>query len=1426
MVCRIYLVLLLGGVVLNPISIAQQYGQLELLNTEDGLSQGMIFDILKDRDGFLWIATKDGLNQYNGHDFKTFVNDPNDPWSISGNHIIHLFEDSKGRIWASTENEGLNIYDKTSERFHRLEHNPDSPSGLTGEYITAIAEDTSGYFIVNVDYKELNMFRLNEDFFTKQTPPQIIRVPVPDLNESDAAQISSKDHIVKNIKGVATDAKKRIWVSGYNTIFQLNCKKAKLIPAIEGLSFVNAHPDDNGGIWFISNKSFPTRWDGENIQAIPAKLTEENYDTKEILNMGFINDSILIGNTNAGIYSLDLKEHRNGVDKNKNDSKAHDLFWTIEVNRTLIKHNVSAISIGQSGKIWIGTNGYGVYKTNLKKSLFSHHLPGISIRRIYPISKSEFVSKDLDGAIQNLDGSMYTKLDVECPPWWPWNTGELLYSKSGSLWLKWFGFTVDGVLSRKKEEMYYLRKYEANLKTYKEYYYSWHHGEQQPMMESKDGILWMAGIEDILSKIDPETGKYISFNTKDGRRIEIKATDKRNFYLNLSTAIYEDNKGILWVGTERGVTKCERSKNDEYLTVTAYENIPGDLTSLSYNHVTCILDDPKNPNRYLWVCTKGGGLNRFDKNLGTFTSITKDDGLPDNVIYGILTDNAGNIWGSTNKGLFCMNQHQDTQNDDAVRYTFRNFSKNDGLQENEFNTGAYAKIPDGRLAFGGINGYNVFDPKEVLSDVLQPPIFITNLSVNNEKIFPNEENGILKSSIATTNKITLNYNDNILALEFASLDFTAPNQNKYRYQLEGAGDSWVEKGTSRSATFLNLQPGNYTFRVQGTNSQGIWSGNTAELDIQILPPWWKNWWAYLAYISIIIAGIALYFRFWINRAKLRQQLTYEKRETDRVKELDALKTQLYMNMTHEFRTPLTIILGMTKQVQNNPKEHFTSGLNMIARNGENLLNLVNKMLNLSKLESGKMKLDLVHGDIILFLRNIVESYHSYVSNKEIKLHFLPENDLVMMDFDSDKLQQIISNLISNAFKFTPEGGHIYVTLRKEENSMVIRVKDTGRGIPKNDLEKIFDRFYQVDNSTTRRYDGSGIGLALSKELVTLMEGKISAQSPPTGLRKGSEFKVELPIHKGVEIMVSESFDIPIKQPDILELEKGQNAIDGMSGISVETIIPNKQEKPMEQKVSIPLILLVEDNKDVAAYIASCLPNDYRLVIAEDGQEGLEIAIELVPDLVISDVMMPRMDGFEFCKQLKSDERIGHIPVIILTARVDLESKIEGLELGANAYLPKPFERQELLLTINNLFSLRDKLHIHYQNIGGVNKQVDAEEEINETKPEDVFVLKVRSLIEAQIDDFDLSVARMAKDLYLSQSQLGRKLDALTGMSPSRFIRIIRLKKAKELLQNEALSIREVSYDIGISDPSYFSRVFKKEFGLSPAEWRSLQVANN
>jgi DNA-binding response OmpR family regulator/two-component sensor histidine kinase len=490
-------------------------------------------------------------------------------------------------------------------------------------------------------------------------------------------------------------------------------------------------------------------------------------------------------------------------------------------------------------------------------------------------------------------------------------------------------------------------------------------------------------------------------------------------------------------------------------------------------------------------------------------------------------------------------------------------------------------------------------------------------------------------------------------------------------------------------------------------------------------------------------------------------------------------------------------------------------MDMIIRNGQSLLNLVNEMLDLSKLENGKMQLQLAKADIIHFLRYIVESFHSLAESQQKQLHFLSDIDSLFLEFDQEKIRQIVSNLLSNALKFTPEKGNIYISVLEnlpvqngQKTTLVIKVKDTGIGIPENQLPHIFDRFYQSDNSHTRKTEGTGIGLALAKELVKLMEGEIIVKSPPTGANKGTEFTILLPLQKLAAIEKDVHYEVKesTNAPKVTQPLPAANAIEDE---------PSILEKP--------IILLVEDNADVVAYTASCLPN-YRLAVARDGREGFEIACQLIPNLIITDVMMPFVDGFEMCRQLRDDERTSHVPIIMLTAKADMESKIEGFQQGADAYLEKPFNREELLVRIKKLLEMRQSLQHYYLKKAGLDTiilpvEVIIEGVINDTEIEDEFVRKIRNVIEDNVTEASFSVEQLCKLVFMSHSQLHRKLEALTGCPPNKFIRIIRLNKAKALLENTSNSIASIAMDCGYSDPGYFARVFKQEYQVTPQEWR-------
>ncbi len=1342
---------------------AQTTPDFEIISTSQGLSQGMIFDLLQDKEGFIWVATKNGLNRYDAYSFKVFFNDPYNPQSLSSNTIVALFEDTKGRIWIGTEDAGVNIYDKKTGRFFRILHRPADAASLSGNAIRSISELKDGRILVAAYGNGFNMISLPTDFFDKPSYPNVTRLQLP--NNSD-------------VYAMGKDKNGMMWLGGFDGGVYSFDPARNSFHQHHNAAFLNDGFMSKGGE--IISRSYYFLWDGS--QSYPL------FDTSKITagNLLLLPKEPLWRNYYRELFRYDVAIREAGK----------PLKWGLQFPKE--KKLVFPFLIDQSSIVWSGSMGYGLRKYNTAGSKFNEHLlPGSSVRWIKEDKANHIYAGDY--------GYNWVKLQkhgIEQNPFQhfpqPLQADNFLVSTTGKFWLKSEAENFKGYYDY--DPVY--KKVTRHLALFNE-----PSGDKQAMLEDRNGYIWFAARGGLFRRIHDVTGQIDSFS--------ININTERPLSPNtICTALYEDGKGAYWIGTQYGFAKLIFKEQQKVPEVKWFTNKPNTRNSLNYDHVSCFMDDPAEPDKYLWICTKGGGLNRMHKTNGDFMHLTARQGLPDDVVYGILADDGKNIWGSTNNGIFCLLAHP---GHDSTRFVFRNFTKAYGLQDDEFNTGSYAKLSNGKLAFGGVNGMNVFDPTAVLAGSFPPQVYITNMLVNNAPVLPGDNTGILSQNIEQTQNITLNHLQDILTLEFSSLDFTDPGQNKYRYQLVGIDKDWVESGNRRSATYLHLPAGKYMFKVQGSNSQGIWSDHIDELEITILPPWWLSWWAYIIYALLIALAIRAYLKFNVNKAKLQSQLNYEQLEAKRIKELDSIKTQLYTNITHEFRTPLTVILGMAQQVINKPAEHFNNGMDMIVRNGQSLLNMVNEMLDLSKLETGKMQLQLVNADVIAFLRYIVESFHSLAESQQKQLHFLPEMDALYMQYDPVKTRQIVSNLLSNALKFTPEKGNIYISvlentgLNQGDNStLIIKVKDTGIGIPEDQLHHIFDRFYQLDNSHTRKTEGTGIGLALTKELVKLMEGEIIVKSQLAGANKGSEFTVFIPLKK----VAPPATDIALETNQVVS-----------SKIPV-AVLPVYDASENNHQKENPLILLVEDNADVVAYTASCLP-DYRLAVGRDGKEGFEIATDIIPDLIVTDVMMPFVDGFELVRQLRRDEHTSHIPIIMLTAKADIQSKIEGLKMGADVYLEKPFNQEELVVRIKNLLEMRQNLQHYYLKKAGLNGEVtntplentSAAQNIAANKIEDAFVKKVREAVEKNITNENFTVEQLCKLMFMSHSQLHRKLDALIGCSPNKFIRMIRLNKSKELLTDLGKSIASIAMDCGYNDPGYFARVFKQEYGLTPQEWR-------
>jgi signal transduction histidine kinase/CheY-like chemotaxis protein len=750
-------------------------------------------------------------------------------------------------------------------------------------------------------------------------------------------------------------------------------------------------------------------------------------------------------------------------------------------------------------------------------------------------------------------------------------------------------------------------------------------------------------------------------------------------------AIYRDSKNRMWIGTNGGgLNLIIDEENKKFRKWLADENQPN---SISGNSIYSIIESKTgkhitNANQtILWIGTNKG-LNKFvidnPTNCSEKSQLNVEiikysikDGLADNSINGILEDADGNLWLSTNSGITLF---------EVAQKKFINFTKSDGIIGSYFNTASAFRTQNGLLLFGSPSGLNYFDPKQIIPSSYFAPVVLTDFQIFNQSISTGEKSPLIKN-ISAAKEVILSFNQNVFSIEFAALDYNSPQSIQYSYMMEGFDKDWIESGSRRFVTYTNLSSGTYKFKVKSTNSDGIWNDDITELAVIIKSPWWATGWAYILYILIIVVGLYVIRRFELNRTKLKNILRMREYEAIKQKELDETKSRFFANLSHEFRTPLMLIKGPLEQlIDDETNRKNIDRYKMIHRNTENLQSLIDQLLELTQLEAAAIPLKAQRESLLIHLRGLISSFESLASDKKIKLTFNSNYDSLVAWIDSDKLEKIINNILSNALKFTPEGGSVTIDaatiIADEKDYVEIKISDTGIGIPKQKLDRIFDRFFQVDDSNQRSFGGSGIGLALVKELVDLHKWKIKVSSE---INKGTEFTIHIPLHDNY---LDENQKV--KSDLTIDVEKPKNIPDP---------IEEEAEKLLEEISDITKlsILIVEDSKDVRLYLNDLLNNEYHLYEAGNGKEGITIAQQKIPDLIISDVMMPEMDGMEFCSKIKSDFLTSHIPVIMLTAKASGESKIQGLETGADDYLTKPFNSKELFVRVKNLLDQRKLL---------------------------------------------------------------------------------------------------------------------------------------
>ena len=824
-----------------------------------------------------------------------------------------------------------------------------------------------------------------------------------------------------------------------------------------------------------------------------------------------------------------------------------------------------------------------------------------------------------------------------------------------------------------------------------------------------------------------------------------------------------DSRGNIWIGTQNNGFFMFNPVTEKAM---AFPYSPG---SYFLAH----------PNGCMYVGTHSDGIVEIDIKTLDHRPITKDQGLPsDNIRGGMILDQDNRLWVGTDRGLVRI---------DPSDRSLSVFTTTDGLPTNLLSTQMAGIRSDGYLIFGTLDGLLKVDPGMIKQDSIPPTLLFRTLRIFDTplKVTPK---GPLKKSLLYPTDISLRHQQNNITISFAAVHHKNPAKNQYAARLLPYQQGFRDLGTINQVSYNNLDPGRYTLQVKAANSDGVWNEEGISLDIFIRPPWYWNPWSKLLYFLMTAGVIYGLYRFQLNR-----RLAFA--EANRLRELDEVKTNLYTNITHEFRTPLTVIKGITEQIQGHETEK-----RLIERNSDQVLNLVQQMLDLAKVDAGQASVQMVHGDILYFLRYVVESFHSLAFQQKVSLHFYAEEEEIHMDYDPEKIMGILSNIISNAIKFTPEYGKIQVVARQssdrdqEQKVLELLIKDTGVGIDQAHLPFLFDRFYQVDASRTRRGEGTGIGLSLTKEWVELMDGHITVESE---VDRGTTFLVQLPINHEAEDADSSVLIAPLRPG------QGNHA-----GRHATQPPPNWLEKITER----PLLLIVEDNLDVQHYLTLCLESEYRLVFARNGREGLDRAHQYIPDLIISDVMMPEMDGFELCHQLKTDHRTSHIPIIMLTARASAQDRITGLQKGADAYLAKPFSREELQVRLEKLIELRRRLREKYSQ-GFPLPEPDSVSEDTEM----AFLQKLHQTVMSNLEREDFKLDQLARELAMSRMQLHRKLKALTDQTPAQYVKQIRMAYAKKLLLETTLSVSEVATKVGFRSHAHFSTAFKDFFGTAPSK---------
>jgi len=1348
-----------------------QFSQLDITN---GLSNNRVICIYKDAEGFMWFGTTAGLNRYDGYEFKVFKHDANNANSLINNYVDHIYEGPNKKMWVYTNN-GISIYDPNTEKFSNNVADELLKYNIKADEVVSLKKDNTGNFWFIS--KNEGVYRYNPNTKTTVTYNAAAQSKIVLYSNSVDEVVETKDGYVWLIynDGVIDKLDTRANKVVLRTYSLCKANNNKLQP-------YSAMVDNDQNLWiYVSESSiglyyYNTKANG--LQHFVKGGDIVNLNSNVINNVVQGDDNnIWIGTDHGGINMVNLKAHKINYILNRDDDPKS------------LKGNAVVLYKDNIGIIWAGTFKQGI-------SYYHKGIIQFPLVRHYLMDSSSLPYEDVDCFAEDANGNL----------WIGTNGGGLVFFDEKTK--KYTQYKHDPANPNSLSNDIIISLYiDHNHKLWIGTYFGGLErldGDKFVHYRHKDNIPGSLSDDRVYTIIEDSSNKLWVGTFTGGLNVYDSKADDFNHprfstLSNYTSVLYEDKQKNIWIGRDKGVDVI----NEYGRWSKHYFNKPGNPNSLVSDDVNSIMQDHRG---LIWIGTKEG-LSILNPSTGKFINVEEKQGLPSNNIWNVLEDNSGRIWVSSANGVASIKL---IPTGDSYTYEIHKYNEFDGLQGNEFNANAALKLRNGNIIFGGAHGFNLFNPESISSPDIKPQLLFTDFQLFNKTINAGDTiNGkvVLTSSITKTQSLVLNHNQNVFSISFAACDYFNPNKIKYQYQLENFDKDWLTSPSgSRKVTYTNLDAGDYVFKVKARNINNPKDVSTITLNITILPPFWKSTLAYIFYF-VLIVSILFYIRhrgilklrreFEATQNKLEEErkITAERAEAHRMHELDLMKIKFFTNVSHEFRTPLSLIISpIDTLIKNSDRTEQKNQLLMIKRNGRRLLNLVNQLLDFRKMEFKELRLDLQKGDIVKFIKEVAGSFTDLADQNHIGYLFDSEVSSLCAKFDHDKIERILFNLLSNSFKFTPSGGHISVLLRVINTDVVdplkqlleIKVVDTGIGISKEKQEKIFERFFQVNQPEGLLNQGSGIGLSISHEFVKMHSGEIYVESEPGN---GSTFSIQLPLNIEEDNFIPEA--LLVQQPDDVV----------------------KQVKPTWESEKKPVVLLIEDNDDLRFYLKDNLKHTFNILEAADGKEGWQKALALHPNLIVSDVSMPEMNGLDLCKKIRNDSRTAHIPIILLTALTEEEDQLIGLTNGANDYIGKPFNFEILLSKINGLLSMQQTFKKTYQ------KQMDIQvQNLDIVSEDEKFLKNVFDCIEKNITNYNFSVEELSRQMSLSRVSLYKRLLALTGKTPVDCIRTVRLKRAVQLLEKSQLSIANIAYEVGFNNPTYFSKVFKDEYGAVPSEY--------